>query len=221
MNRSGIIFDVDGVLADSEPLSLRTARDAFQEVHGIAVDEAVSVEFVGMNSIRFFRELEKHYAVAANTHTVIDAHNRRLMKEIAKTQSFVFSGARELIDALYAESDLSLALATSSNRLRSEATLEAAEIATGPFSAWITGDDIRRPKPDPEMFLKAAQRLDVPPERCVVIEDSLMGVAAAKAAGMPCVAVCHTFEASRLGEASVIVEKIAAINVRLIRDLLR
>lgn len=218
---SAVIFDVDGVLADTEPTSLRTARDAFLKIHGVAVNEAHALELVGMNSTLFFGELEKRYNVESTTAQLITTHNQLLMKELAHAHSIGFPGARELIGSLHDESDLRLALATSSNRRRSEATLRAADISTTPFSLWITGDDITHPKPDPEMFLQAAKRLDVAPARCVVIEDSVMGVAAAKAAGMPCIAVCHTFERPRLSEATVIVDKIAQVDLALVRDLLK
>ena len=86
-------------------------------------------------------------------------------------------------------------------------------------AAWITGDDIRHPKPDPEIYLRAASELGLFPTQCVVIEDSIAGAEAAKAASMRCIAVTNTFPGERLRMADRIVDSLDEISVTMLYDL--
>jgi HAD superfamily hydrolase (TIGR01509 family) len=126
-----------------------------------------------------------------------------------------FPGALELVHACRA-AGLRIAVASSADRIKVRANLEAIEL---PFNFWdavVVGEDVRNKKPAPDIFLMAAEKFGMSPPECVVVEDAVNGVQAAQAAGMRCVAVATTFPPDRLQEADVIRERIAAV---LLSDL--
>ncbi len=89
------------------------------------------------------------------------------------------------------------------------------------FSAVVTGSDVQRGKPDPQIFLAAAQRLGVPPARCVVIEDAPVGVAAAAAAGMACVGLASTGRTREtLGKAQLVVDSLTELSPEVLRQVI-
>ena len=98
--------------------------------------------------------------------------------------------------------DVLLAVASCADRIKVEANLKAIEVKPGWFHAIVAGDDVQNMKPAPDIYLAAAYQLGVAPANCSVIEDSINGIRAAKAAGMRCVAVAQSFAASELQAAS-------------------
>ncbi|MCK5805278.1 MAG: HAD-IA family hydrolase, partial [Lentisphaeria bacterium] len=126
----------------------------------------------------------------------------------------------ELIEAAMAREDFRVGIATSSTREKSEAVLMSAKI---PYTqmAYVTGSDVTNKKPDPELFLTAADRLGLGPARCVVIEDAPDGVAAAKAAGCRCVAVTNSVGREKLVAADWIVSTMDEVGLQTILDLVK
>ena len=95
-----------------------------------------------------------------------------------------------------------MALASSADRIKVDANLKSAEIPIRLFIAIISGENVERKNPAPDVFLKAAQAMGVNPVNCVVVEDAVNGIAAAKAAGMKCIAVVSSFPREQLVEAN-------------------
>ena len=129
-----------------------------------------------------------------------------------------FPGVLDLIEAALASENVKPAIATSGGREMSEAILESAGV---PYErmAYISGSDVQKKKPDPEIFLKAAKRLGIEPARCVVIEDAPGGVEAAKRAGARCIAVTNSVEANELAAADVVCDSLTQIDLNLIQSL--
>jgi HAD superfamily hydrolase (TIGR01509 family) len=130
-----------------------------------------------------------------------------------------FPGVLELMSAALSDSDFKVGIATSSTREKSEAVLKSAQI---PYlkMEYVTGNDVEKKKPDPELFLTAARRLGLAPDQCVVIEDAPNGVAAAKAAGCRCIAVTNSTTSEQLTEADCVVNSLEPITIQHIMDLI-
>ena len=130
-----------------------------------------------------------------------------------------YPGVLELIDTGLASSDFKLAIATSGTLEKSRAALEAAKI---PYEkmVYVTGNEVKKKKPDPELFLIAAERMNIKPENCVVIEDAPNGVQAAKAAGAKCIAVTNTTNAENLSDANLICDSLENIDIEKIKKLI-
>ncbi len=214
-----LIFDVDGVIADTEPLSMRASSRAFHDLHGITVTEADHLPYVGMTTWRHTEGIAAKHGLAIDTGELVAAQRENFLRELEAADDIVFPGVLEVFAGISKYSEWRVALATSSNRERSEATILAAGIDESCLSAWITGDDVQHPKPDPEIYLRAASELELFPTQCVVIEDSIAGVEAAKAASMHCIAVTNTFPGEQLRMANRIVDSLEDISVTLLYDL--
>ena len=141
----------------------------------------------------------------------------RIYRDISKDILQIFPGAAELVEALI-KNDFKLAVASSGTWDKLNFNLEEAGLEDS-FKVRICANDVNEGKPDPEVYLKAAEKLGVKPEECVVIEDSYNGVKAAKAAGAKCIAVTSTFEKSKLKEADVIVNSLEEIDISMIKNI--
>ena len=117
------------------------------------------------------------------------------------------------------EKNFRVAIATSGTLEKSRAVLEAANVPYRKM-VYINGDHVKNKKPDPELFLLAAERMGIEPANCVVIEDAPNGVQAAKAAGAKCIAVTNSTNAANLSEADLICDSLEQIKLDMIRELI-
>jgi HAD superfamily hydrolase (TIGR01509 family) len=225
MTRSfGIIFDVDGVIADSETVNVRATAEAFREIVGI--DQIQTDDFrEGIG-----RGAEEYVKAGARAHNrelsadevaaLVQARQENFLAILRNEELPAFPGVLELIADAMQDERFDLAIATSSTREKSMAVLQSARV---PYSemVYICGDDVTRKKPDPELFQIACRRLDLPPASCVVIEDAPNGVAAAKAAGCRVIAVTNTCGRNELAEADVVVDCLTEVSLDTATELLR
>ncbi len=224
MNKTyGLIFDVDGVIADTEAVNRRVSIQVFKDMFGL----------VGVRSEDFMaglgRGAEEYMKAAARVHhldlrdeQVKEAVKLRqdLFLEVLNTEPlFPHPGVLELIQAALKSDDFKLAIATSGTLEKSRASLQAAKI---PYQkmVYINGGDVKKKKPDPELFLLAAERMGVEPAKCVVIEDAPNGVRAAKSAGAKCIAVTNTTTAANLNEADLICDSLEDINIQTLKEMI-
>jgi sugar-phosphatase len=203
---SAAVFDLDGTLVDSESRSHETWRKVFR-TRGITPDDRLIRSFVGR------RDVDVHGLLAES----LPGHDPA---ELLAASSAHFhapdqpplgplAGAVELVRQI-AKTGTPLALVTSAGRRYAEQTLT--ELGVRPlFSVVVTAEDVTVGKPDPQGYRAAAAALGVAPEACVVFEDAPAGVAAAKAAGMYCVAVTTTHPAGELAEADVVVADLTEV----------
>jgi HAD superfamily hydrolase (TIGR01509 family) len=106
-----------------------------------------------------------------------------------------------------------VAVASSADRIKVVANLQKIGLPLESWDAVVTGENVQQKKPAPDIFLFAAQSLGVPPAECVIVEDAVNGIQAARAAGMRCVAVAHTFPAALLHEADILRDKIGDVRI--------
>lgn len=186
----GIIFDMDGVLVDSEPFICEAAIRMFAE-RGLKVKPEDFTPFVGAGENRYIGGVAEKYGF----HIDIERDKARTYEiygEIVRGRIEPLPGVHEFI-AKARGRGLKLALASSADRIKIEINLREIGIVPETFDAIVSGQDVVRKKPDPEIFLTAAKRLGLAPEECLVVEDAVNGVAAAKAAGMRCLALTTSF----------------------------
>ncbi len=189
-----VIFDVDGVLADSYRAHFESWRLLAREL-GFELSEAAFAETFGRTSrdiIRLFRRGENPDEAELRR---LDDRKEALYRELVAERFPAMDGARELVDSL-AREGIRIAVGSSGPPENVELALDRLGIRPA-VRAVVTGRDVTRGKPDPEVFLRAAQRLGAPPSRCAVIEDARAGIEAAKAAGMVAVALVSTGRTSR------------------------
>jgi HAD superfamily hydrolase (TIGR01509 family) len=175
-----VIFDMDGVLIDSEPLHYEVlakvlARDGFH------LSREANEEFIGTTSEAMFATLIARHGLQRSVAEYIRIYDHAIV-EVLRRPYPAQPGVKQLIAYLRAN-DLQLALASSSKRSWIEATLQSLQLADA-FDAIVSGDDVERSKPDPAIYQLAAQRLGLTPERCLAIEDAPKGVESARRAGM-------------------------------------
>jgi len=178
------IFDLDGVIADSEPLSFE-ASDIALAKYGIKKTEKERKEAFGRRAEDIYSDILKSRKMDMDVNVLIKEKDD-VFTDIIKGKLKPIPNSLELIGFLR-ENKFRLALATSSHRDKMLPEVRELGIEDH-FEHKITGDDVSRGKPHPDIFLKAAEKLGVSPEKCAVVEDSEFGIQAAKRAGMFCFA---------------------------------
>ncbi|GGW37235.1 HAD family hydrolase [Streptomyces xantholiticus] len=181
-----VIFDLDGTLVDSEPNYFEAGRRvlAAHGVLGFGWEE--HTRFIGIGTRETLEILRARYAIDAPLDELLAAKNSAYL-ELASTSTEVFPQMRAFVQRL-SEEGVPMAVASGSSRAAIEAVLAGTGLA--PYmSVTVSAEEVGRGKPEPDVFLEAARRLDAAPGDCVVLEDAPPGAAAARAAGMRCIAV--------------------------------
>jgi HAD superfamily hydrolase (TIGR01509 family) len=177
-----VIFDCDGTLVDSEPLSAETWRQVIGPL-GYELTEADLAAVVGSSYLRTHAFFASRVALPAPEELLPELN--RVLFGLIDERLEVFEDAIAAVAELRARG-VPIAVASGSVRERLDRTLAHAGLE---FEITIAGDEVEHGKPAPDLFLRAASKLGVPPERCVVVEDSVPGVAAGRSAGMPTLGV--------------------------------
>ena len=190
MNEAAIralIFDMDGLLVDSEPAAERAMAD-FLRGHGHELRPEVTGQLLGRRVPEAIALVAAAYGLPGDLDEYVRVYDEvRLAALYGNLRPM--PGAAELI-AFARQAGLRIALATSNLRRHTDVTLAEAALA-GLFDAEVTGDEVARGKPAPDVFLLAAERLGVAPAEALVLEDAPVGVQAAAAAGMRSICVPH------------------------------
>ena len=200
-----VIFDMDGVIVDSEPYSMQALIDILRQ-YGVEPTEEELQRSYGRRVRDDFVDYFSRHGVAADVNMAI-AHKHARYYHLAAGHLQPLPGVIALLRRLQ-DHGYHLALASSGDRVKVAFGMQALAL-NGIFEAVVTGDDVAHSKPDPEIYLIAAQQLAVPPEQCLAIEDAPAGVEAAKRAGMRCVAVTNSVAPEQLHKADLIVASLA------------
>ncbi len=179
-----VVFDLDGVLIDSEQV-WNEARSQFVIERGGAWHEGAQREMMGMSSVEWSRYIHDELGVGEPPERISDEVVRRL-ERLYRERLPLVPGAREAVERLAAR--WPLGLASSSNRELIDLVLELAGLAPQ-FAATVSSEEVARGKPSPDVYLEAARMLSAPPGRCAAIEDSHNGILSAAAAGMRVIAI--------------------------------
>lgn len=183
------LWDMDGTIVDTESHWVAAAEEILR-AHGIESVPSDLAPLIGM-ALTDGAELMRKLGVDVPVRDLVDRHLELAMRNTAAAGLSWRAGAVEMLAALRAEG-VPLALVTMSYRAYAVAIIAGLPDAT--FDVVVTGDDVARGKPSPDAYLRAAELLGVEPSECVAIEDSLIGLAAARAAGIHTLGVPHHVE---------------------------
>ena len=189
MKYKAILFDMDGVLIESEWLMRDAGIQALAD-YGVQAQHEDFLEFTGMGEDRFVGGVaEKHGLtyVTAMKELAYDYYGQRVMAE-----SHVPTGVKEMLHTLHARG-LKLAVCSAADLRKVKYNIRAIGVDESIFTALVTGSDVERKKPFPDIYLEGARQVGMEPADCLVIEDALSGIQAAHAAGMDAVGVPTTF----------------------------
>jgi HAD superfamily hydrolase (TIGR01509 family) len=213
------IFDMDGVLIDSNPFHVRKWV-ALLKAHRIPFDEEELPKIIlGHRNDSAFRHFFGEQLTREQMHELSEELEAKFRQAFAP-HARLLPGLCRLMEECRA-SGIAMAVASSAMTKNVEFIVEALELR--PYLRVIlTGDEVSHPKPDPEIYLKTAAKLGLQPAACVAFEDSFVGVEAAKRAGMKCLAVASTFPAEDLRRethADLVVPSFEVVSLRTLRQL--
>jgi HAD superfamily hydrolase (TIGR01509 family) len=199
MRFSGVIFDMDGVLCDSEPFICEAARRMFAETYRVDPKESDFYPFVGAGEDRFIGGVAEKYGIRLDPERD-KARTYAIYLEIIAGKLKPLPGTGEFVRRCR-ERGLKIALASAADAIKVAGNLRQIGLTPETFDAVVTGSDVRRKKPDPEIFLAAAARLGLKAQTCLVIEDAVNGIRAGKSAGAACLGLTTKFDAATLSAA--------------------
>ncbi len=219
----GLIFDVDGVIADTEPVNAVVTIRVLDDMFGLkGVKPEDFVAGIGKGAEKYVEAGAAVHGLSLTDEQIkaaAELRERYLIKAMQEEPLPAFAGVPELIEAAIRRPDFRLAIATSASLELSRAILESAKVSYRKM-VYVTGSEITRKKPDPQLFLTAASRMGLAPVRCVVIEDAPSGVQAAKAAGAKCIAVTNSTSAANLSRADLVCDSLELIDLQTIQKLI-
>jgi len=201
----GVLFDMDGVLVDSEHFISKAALIMFREL-GFRVKPEDFQPFVGMGENRYLGGVAEKHGIKIDIEQV-KARTYEIYATIVRGKLSPLPGAHAFISHCR-KKRFKLALATSADRIKMEINLKEIGLSSDSFHSIITGLDVKNKKPSPEIYLEAAKSLGVNPRECLVVEDAVSGIEAGKAAGCKCLAVTSSFDAELLKEADWICDSL-------------
>jgi len=216
----GVIFDVDGVIADTEAVNAQASIKVFSDLFGVqGVQRKDFEQGLGRGAEAYIKAAATVHGLKLTDEQVTLATKLRqeyFLKILEQQPLLALPGVLELVGAALEHKAFRAAIATSSTREKSEAVLRSAKIPYDKM-VYITGSDVSNKKPHPELFEKAAERLAIPPSDCVVIEDAPNGIKAAHAAGCKCIGVTNSAIPSavrvNLTSADIVVDSLAEIDL--------
>ena len=205
---AGVIFDMDGVLVMSEPLLAQAAAAMFAE-KGYTVRHEEFHPFIGMGEDRYLGGVAEARGIPMDRERD-KARTYALYLEIIRGRLVPLPGVVDFV-AECRRRGLKTAVASSADEIKVLGNLNEIGLPPSTFDVVVNGNLAARKKPAPDLFLEACRQLALDPSRCLVIEDAIAGVAAAKAAGCRCLAVTTSFGREQLTQADWIAPNLAAV----------
>lgn len=196
MKYKAILFDMDGVLIESEFLMRATAIQSLAD-YGVQAQHEDFLEFTGMGEDRFVGGVAEKYGLKyefAMKERAYDYYGQRV-----KAEAHIPEGVKEMLETLHAKG-IVLAVCSAADLRKVRYNIQAIGVDESLFTALVTGSDVARKKPFPDIYLEGARRVGMVPKDCLVVEDAVSGIQAAHAAGMDAVGIPSTFTPDQLKE---------------------
>lgn len=197
-----VLFDMDGVLVDSEELIALAAQMMFKAKYSIEMPRDAFLPYVGAGEDRYLG------GPAAERGIEIDVPSAKALTyeyygQLASTHIRVLAGAREYLSACK-ESGMKIALASAADKTKVLINLKVLGVEEGFFDAFVTGSEVEHKKPSPDIYLLAARKTGVQVDRCLVVEDAVNGIIAGVRAGCRCLGITSSFSESELKAAGAL-----------------
>lgn len=212
-----VIFDMDGVLIDSEPLHFEVDKMVLRKLN---IDESESYleRFVGYTNPAMWKIIKTEYSIEKTIDELIELQMTTKLKYLEESDYKAIEGIKELLKEIR-RNKIPIGIASSSPRVFIEAVIKKIGISEY-FDNWISGEEVEKSKPEPDVFLKVAELLAVNPHDCIVIEDSKSGTIAAKKAGMKCIGYKNINSGNQdLSVADIIIENMSSLNYEKMKEL--
>ena len=214
---NAVIFDMDGVLLDSEPLHAQADREMLGRL-GIEVEPGYLDRFVGVTAPVMWAEILDEKRVSADLGELLNASLSIKLKLLKKGDYAPIEGVVPLLAELYRK-HVPVVIASSSPGIFIKEAVKKLGISRY-VRDWVSAESVPKSKPEPDVFLKAAERLELGPEQCVVIEDSTNGVLAARRAGMKCVGFRNPNSGNQdVSKADLVVGSMAEVTFEALKKL--
>lgn len=211
MMKKAFIFDMDGVIIDSEPIHFDIDVQTMEYL-GIPISPQELERFVGMTNPDMWRILKQEYNIAKPVEEIIDYQLSSKIKAVRALELAPIAGIMELISNLK-KLGMKLGIASSSPRVFINEVLMKFQIGQY-FDCVVSGEEVANGKPAPDIYVEAARQLGVHASECIVLEDSSNGIKAAQAANMRCIGFINPNSGNQdVTFADVIISKISEINV--------
>lgn len=205
----GVIFDMDGVLVDSESYICKAAILMFKEL-GLKVVPEDFIPFVGRGEDKYIGGVAEKYKFSIDIKKAKE-RTYNIYESIIKNNLQPLPGVFDFIKKTK-DKNLKIAIATSADYFKMKINLENAKISIDLFDATVDGLEVENKKPNPEIFIRAAKKLNLNPNECLVVEDAINGVEAAKSAGAKCLALTTSFDEKSLNNADWIANDLSDVN---------
>ena len=209
--KKAVIFDMDGVIAETEHAHIGAEKQTMLK-YGIEISEDELHEYTGTTAKVMFTSLIEKYKLNTTFDRIFKEKEEILFKLLEEDVQPT-KGVIDLLRKLK-KMKIKLAVASSSHKRMIEYVLKKLKIIDL-FDSIVGAEDIDRSKPDPEIFLISAKRLNVKPEECIVVEDSKLGVEAAKKAGMKCLGYINPSSGKQdLSKADFVAEDFCKLDIQ-------
>jgi len=220
-----VIFDFDGVITDSEILHLRAFNHSLAQ-YGIEITKNdYYTMYLGFNDTDCYKLLIEKGLLKMDEQQIntLMIQKKKIFEQLAKAEGKMIEGVRDFLNMLE-QNNIPMAICSGSLLTEVEMVLEDARLRHL-FEVVVSGEQVKKGKPDPEGFLLSLQRLNenrekpITANQCIVIEDSHWGLEAAKAAGMHTIAVTNSYDAGQLGIADKIVDRLNELSIDDLKQL--
>lgn len=207
---------MDGVIIDSEPTHQKLEFEMFDEL-GLHISDEEHKTFVGTSSVDMWTRIKKNHELSKTPEELLLYGREKYWEALDKGSVPLVKGAKDLMSMCF-QNDFVVQVASSATRPTVDRVIDHFNIGQM-ISHRIGGNEVKKSKPDPEIFLKAAKQSKSMPQQCMVIEDSTNGIKAAKDAGMYCIGYKNSGTGDQdLSFSDIVVSDLYQINLELLRS---
>lgn len=212
-NIEAVIFDMDGVIIDSEPLYFKIQNKLFNEI-GFSVSKSEYDTFIGSGMQLMWEKLSSKHNLPYTINQLISMNNKLIYKTFSELPLLAATeGFRPFLTSLK-KLQIKTAVASSTSKRTINVILSRLNVIQE-FDTIVSSEEVQLGKPEPDIFLEAARRINIKPENCIVIEDSTLGVLAAEKAGMICVGFTNNNSGNQdLSSADIVVNSFREIDLK-------
>lgn len=214
-----VIFDMDGVIINSEPMHYEANQQLFEKL-GFSVPTDEYSNYIGISNEKMWEDLKNKYDLNENLNELTEKQRKNTHKFIQQNMNGKeIPGIKKILEELK-DNNIKTAVASSSSKELIETVIKGFDLCEY-FDVLISGEEVEKGKPNPDIFIYASEKLKVNIKNCIVIEDSTNGVKAAKSAGAKCIGFNNPDSPGQnLSKSDIIINKFDILNIELLKSLI-